>query len=625
MQSFFAELKRRNVFKVGVAYTIVAWLLIQVIVSIEAPLHLPNWSDTLIIILLAIGFPVALILAWAYEMTPEGVRKTQAATPEENIPGHSNQKLNYFIIGMMALAIAFLVIDNYVLVDRTSEEIGVRSEEDTIETTLSATEDPAVSLTDRLANSIAVLPFENLSPREEDAYFAVGLHEEVLNQLAGLSNMNVIAGTTMRHYANTEKSMEAIAKELNVETVMEGNVRYADGRVRVTTQLIDGREGVNLWSDTYERDFKDIFSIESDIAMNVANAMLVAFSLEEQEEIEKIPTESTQAYALYLKAIENIRQFGSTDRTIDFLSRAIEIDPEFAEAYGQRGNIETTLLVNAPNWNAVSRSNRINLLQRARQDTETALRLNPDSGLPHSTRGVLLAYRWRFTESREDFERALELNPNDPEVLAGYGFFGVLVGDPDEAIQIGRRALDLDPGNPLIHYEHALALRFAKRPDEAVAASRQAAKIKPDDMGIAFAVSSAEVQSGKFREAEQSLRLTEELFHSGNYNGVMLAWFAEAYKQIGLQDRAMELFTEFSDWAIDQPVGEGTWAMAYIAINDYETALVRLNRAIEKISKGEADEGFWFLVHIYKNIYSDPVLEQPEFLEARRKLGSMYE
>ncbi len=274
--SFLGELKRRNVVRVAVAYAIVGWLLIEVSTTVLPLFEAPDWIAQVFAFFVILGFPLSLILSWAYELTPEGIKLERDVVAGERITHVTGRKLDFAIIGALVLALGFVVY-NY---ESGDDEV-------------------AVSV---LPNSVAVLPFENLSPDPDEAYFATGLHDEILSQLAKLSNLSVISRTSMLRYADSDLSIPEIARELNVGTVMEGSVRYADDRVRITTQLIDAATDEHLWSETYEREFSDIFAIESDIAMNVANALQAEFSLEEQQRIEEIPTDSPEAYALYLRA-----------------------------------------------------------------------------------------------------------------------------------------------------------------------------------------------------------------------------------------------------------------------------------------------------------------------------------
>ena len=260
-----------------------------------------------------------------------------------------------------------------------------------------------------LPNSVAVLPFENLSPDPNHAYFAAGIHEEILNHLVKLSALNVIAPTSMRQYANTEKSIPEIADELNVETVMGGSVRYAGGQIRITTQLNDGTTGAHLWSETYTRKFDDIFAIESDIAMNVANALEAEFSPEEQASIEKIPTQSPAAYGFYLRAQV------ADGTTFDFLiDRAIAIDPDFARAYAAKAYRKTFDLIGAGGAgpDEAQESERI-----IRSNAQKALDLDPTLGTAQASLAVPLYVNWRGVEAERAFQKAVASSPNDVNVL----------------------------------------------------------------------------------------------------------------------------------------------------------------------------------------------------------------
>jgi len=251
--SFWEELKRRNVVRVGIAYVVGSWLVIQAADTLFPALQLPEWSVRFVIALLLLGFPIALILSWAYELTPEGLRKSADVTPAQSITRTTGRKLDRIIIVVLALAVVFLVLDNYVMrEDSATTAEGSRAATDAGAAVPDASTDttaPAGGLaatTERLRDSVAVLPFANLSPDEENAFFAIGLHDEVLNQLSKLSNLSVISRTSMLRYADSDLSVPEIARELNVETVMEGTVRYAGNRIRVTMQLIDAATDQHL-------------------------------------------------------------------------------------------------------------------------------------------------------------------------------------------------------------------------------------------------------------------------------------------------------------------------------------------------------------------------------------------
>jgi TolB-like protein len=282
--SVWGELRRRNVFKVGAAYLVAAWLLAQLVGLVEEPLALPSWFDTAVLVFLAVGFPIALLLAWAYEVTPEGIKKTRHVPLEESIRGLTGQKLNYIVTGLLVLAVALLAVDSYVLRGRA----GPRDTENraALQAAAEATLAPPAPARDVLPSSIAVLQCDNFSTDPDNAFFAASLHEEMLNQLVKLRNLNVIARTSVLQYSGTERpSITQIANELRVASVMECSVAYGDDRIVISVQLINGDTGVHVWSERYNREFKDVFGIQADIAMNVANVLAVEFSAEEQQAI----------------------------------------------------------------------------------------------------------------------------------------------------------------------------------------------------------------------------------------------------------------------------------------------------------------------------------------------------
>ena len=484
MASFLSELKRRNVFKVGVAYAIVAWLLIQISATVLPTFDAPHWVLQTITFVIILGFPLALFFAWAFELTPEGIKPTQAVVPEESITRTTGQKLNHIIIGLMALAIAFLVIDNYVMKEDSSQKTEVRSEESDVKTKQKNISDTDKQIEEEiLPNSVAVLPFENMSPDKNNAYFADGLHEEILNQLAKLRGLNVIARTTMRQYAETDKTPEQIASELKVQTVMEGSVRYADGVVRVTAQLIDGKKDVHLWSETYDRPFKDIFGIESDIAMNVANAMAVAFSTEEQAQIEKKPTNSTEAYnhlilaqslyndeggggAVDLEAADRLRR-----RILEEYQKAVALDPDFGLAW-----VRMAQFMNNVTYNAVAQSLPWDQ-QQLQEVTQRAYQFAPE--LPAAS--ILLSgtyvnqRQWQLAENMLQ-DALARVSPNDYQAIRSYGYFLVSVGRANDAISYLEHAARLDPSVRELNSILAFAYEAAGEDTRAMAEYRAIAE-----------------------------------------------------------------------------------------------------------------------------------------------------
>jgi len=397
----------------GIAYLAAIWVLIEVANTLVPIIGAPPWILRALVFSAALGFPLALVLAWVYEWTPEGIRTTSELEGSGPVR-FLGRKLDFAIIGLLVLAVGVLLVR-------------------------SPLEDQAAVL----PNSVAVLPFDNLSPDTNDAYFATGIHDEILNQLAKLSALNVIARTSVLRYADERPSIQQIANELNVEAVMEGSIRYADNRVRITAQLIDSGTGTHLWSDTYEREFDDIFAIESDIAINIANALEATFSPAEAASVDLVPTENTRAYDFYLSGLDYFNRSDDdlTTLAVQQFQRAVDEDATFALA-----------------WAALARAHLIMYLQgrdrsderlaMARQAVDTALALAPEAGESH------LAMAAYHANGEQDYPAALaelaiaeQRMPGKPEVYETLSYIQRRANEWTSAVANMARAIELDPRN----------------------------------------------------------------------------------------------------------------------------------------------------------------------------------
>jgi TolB-like protein/Flp pilus assembly protein TadD len=615
---FLAELKRRNVVKVGVAYLVIAWLVAQVVSLFAPALRLPDWTTTLVVLVLIIGLPVALLLAWVYELTPEGVKRTADVPESESITHVTSQKLNYMITGVLALVLAVVVVDNYVLDDSaslTSAVSGESSAAGTAPSALPAQTEPTPSASPvgaMLRNSIAVLPLENLSPDPNNAYIAAGLHEEILNQLAKLENLNVIARTSVLQYADDKPPIDEIARVLKVESIMEGSVRYAGDRIRVTTQLIDSRTGAHLWSETYDREFDDIFAIESDIAMNVANAMGAEFSIAEQTALETPATSSPAAYALYLQARELGRTVlpGSMETMLALLDRALELDPAFARAYAERARIYAAQFVNTNLGTAAAAGDRAALEQRVRENIEQALALDPKNPDARVVLRQVNVTTWRWADYSETLDAAEEriLQAAPLWVLSW-------MGNHADAVRIAQKVTELNPNNGAAHVNLGVVYTYAGDRAAAIRSVERGLEIGADNLiGLNWLAYNA-AALGNEDEALAHLQRLERLL-GVNRPLVYLPELAYAYSRIGRSDDVARLFAEIEARATGADVGVGTWAMAYLAVGDEEESLRYLEAAAEKARKHEPDQGLLALMGLKMNFLADPRLEEPRFAEA---------
>jgi TolB-like protein/Flp pilus assembly protein TadD len=563
-------------------------------------------------LIIILGFPLALVLAWAYELTPDGIKPTASVAAADSITSATGHKLNYAIIGTLLLAVMFFIVDGYVLDDHAENAVAAAS----------APADARPNLPEVLPNSVAVLPFENLSLDPANAFFATGFHDELLNQLAKIRDLNVIARTSMLRYAGGTKTIPEIAAELNVETVMEGTVRYADGNVRLTTQLIDAGTGAHLWSGTYTRPFENVFEIETDIAMEIAAALEAEFSLAEQQSISaNSGTESPEAFALYVRAVERWQATGPTPeglaRVEADLNQVVAFDPGFAQPYAVLADIYAERLftdIGTPdNW----QSQRTAISNRAEEHANTAIRLDPSYGYPHAALGKIHQQNWRDAAAREAFDRAAQLGPNDPETLIEYAWFSVSSGRYEDALDAARRVVALDPNNADLRFRAGVTSAMAGDYDRAIALYGESIQIDPAFEFASLYRGMTLATRGRPAEALPYLQTAEQLIGSLE-SGWVASQLAYAYALAQRPDDARRVFDRVMRLSADRRVGPLSWAWAYLAVGDQERALEWLNTAARDRAP---DEGSFFRNNFKRNSAGDPVLEQPEFVEVRSRLG----
>ena len=461
-RNFFAELKRRNVYKAAVAYAVVSWLLIQIATQIFPVFSIPSWAVRLVIICLSIGFPVALVLAWVFEFTPEGLKRTEDVAPHESIVSTTSRKLDFLIIAVLLLVITLLVLDRW---GRGP-----------------APQSPHIS---GFEKSIAVLPFENMSDAKENAFFADGVQDDILTALAKVADLRVISRTSVMGYpANANRDLREIGRVLGVAHVVEGSVRRDGGRVRVAAQLIDTRTNAQLWAESYDRDLADVFAIQSEIAQQIARALQATLSPQEKSAIEKQPTKDLEAFDLYTRA-------GTTRLTVSFgplfqktmleaielLNQAVARDPAFLLAWCELAAAHDLLYFNYDHTPA-----RLALADNA---VQTAFRLRPDAGASRLALARHLYHGYRdYDRARIELENARLTLPNSAEVFALTGFIDRRQGRWQESTRSLERAIELDPRNPLTLREMYVNYTHLRRYAEAAAALDRSLAIPPKDVLI---------------------------------------------------------------------------------------------------------------------------------------------
>lgn len=417
--SFVQELKRRNVFRVAAIYVVVSWLLMQIADVMFPALLLPEWAPTLLIAFLILGFPLALVFAWAFELTPDGVVRTVEVPEEQSITATTGHRLNYTIIGMLAIAVVFLLVKDIFFDER-----------------------PAIDTAGALDKSIAVLPFKNQSASAENAeFFAGGLHDELLTMLSRLGELKVISRTSVERL-DPNLSIPEIGQLLGVATVLEGQVQRAGDRLRINVQLIDTAEEGHIWANTYDSELTatNIFEVQGDIARTIADALHAKLSPEEQEAIEAVPTRNTAALENYLMGVQlkNRRSYAALEEAKPYLKEAIRLDPEFAEAWvalaDTYGSQASTGAISSKEY-----------LDGARSAVAAALEYGPELPEAHTQQAMLLWSEGDTAGAERAFRKALEIDPRNSMSLEQYGFYLRVTNRLEEARDVLKRSLETDP------------------------------------------------------------------------------------------------------------------------------------------------------------------------------------
>ncbi|MGC2627487.1 MAG: hypothetical protein WA269_11665 [Candidatus Udaeobacter sp.] len=448
---FFGELKRRNVYKVGVAYAVVAWLLMQVASQIFPFFEIPNWIVRLVVVLLVIGFPIALIIAWAFEMTSEGIKSTEAA----DVAGQRSRGVAWIYIVLIgaALSVGLFFVGRYTAGHSAPRPTGVAA---------------AVP-----GKSIAVLPLINESGDPKDEYFSDGLSEELIAALAQISGLKVIGRSSSFRFKDRKEEPKAIGEKLGVSTLLDGTVRKQGDRVRIVAALVNATDGIQLWTKTFDLELKDIFAVQQEIAKAVAESLRVTL-LGLKEKSAPMATNSVKAHNAYLQGhFYSVRRNAEDYRkAIDYFDQAIQFDPDYALAYAERSEV----------WTVVGdlTGQRSTAFPKARSDAEKAIALAPSLAEAHAALGWVRAFaEWKFAEGLSELQRAKELSPTNPTANDLLARVIVYTGRMKEAERQARQAVELDPLSAGTQFTLGRVLFYAGKLDEADAAGRKMAELQP--------------------------------------------------------------------------------------------------------------------------------------------------
>lgn len=437
--SFFEELKRRNVFRVGIAYGIASWLILQLSDILVPLLNLPESAQRFVLLLLVIGFVPALLFAWAYEMTPEGIKKEKDVDRSHSIASQTGRKLDRTIIAVLVLALGYFVYDKFLATPSIIGQPGREVVDSAIEESVSK---PTIAADEPGDKTIAVLPFTTRSTSEEDRFFSDGMHDDLLTQLAKIGSLKVISRTSMMEYRDTSKNLKQIGYELGVANILEGAVQRAGTQVRINMQLIDTETDEHLWAETYDRELSvdNLLAIQSEIAQAITKQLQATLSPREQVEIERKLTNNLEAMAAYRNAKVLSHFFIEADlqRAEDEIRHALELDPEFAAAWAQLAYIYM-----ARYW-GVDRDDNYRSIARDAIDKGRAI--SPDLLELDIAEGYYHYWGYRnYTDALAVLEPILKTYPNNDEILKVLAWVNRRHGNFDRSIEYMKRALVLAP------------------------------------------------------------------------------------------------------------------------------------------------------------------------------------
>ncbi len=433
--SFIRELRRRNVIRMAGLYLVGAWLLVQVASTLFPAFGVPGWAIRAMVIMLALGFVPALVFAWVFELTPDGLKRDAEVPPEASIAPQTAQRMDRIIIAVLLLALVYFGFDKYVLSPR-------RGQAQVAATTAAAAPAAPAATPASNDNSIAVLPFVDMSQTKDQEYFSDGLSEELLNQLAQIPQLRVIARTSSFSFKGKEAGVAEIAKALNVAHILEGSVRKSGETLRITAQLIRTSDSSHLWSQTYDRNLTDVFKVQDEISREVVAALKLKL-LPERLPDNTQRTKDPKAYEQYLLGQETARTGGraSAEAALAAFQRAVAIDPGYANAWAMLGNMQGTVsdFQDSP-------AQREAVIDQGLANADKAIALAPDLPVGYAVRGGLRhRLRWNWQGAQADFARALELDPNRATTLRNYAPVLHSLGRADEAVAVARKATVLDP------------------------------------------------------------------------------------------------------------------------------------------------------------------------------------
>lgn len=516
--SFLKELKRRNVFKVGIAYAVTTWVLLQLTDTITEILALPEWAPKLILLMLLVGFVPALILAWAFELTPEGIKLEKDVPRKSSITPKTGRKLDYLIIISLGLSLGYFIWESRFEQKSAEYEAAIAAQSTAAETITEPEPEPVpepLAETDLIVdeNSIAVLPFANRSADADDIYFTDGIHDDLLTQLSKIDAFSVISRTSVMEYRSTTKNLRQIARELSVANIMEGAVQRAGDRVRINVQLIDAKTDEHLWAEIYDRELttSNLFDIQSEIAQSIATALKATLTDSELADVADVPTDNVVAYDLYLQSKRFLQNETHQDyqASIELLSEALQLDSNFKQAW--------TGLALAHMTNYWLYGGDINDRDLALEAIERARTI--DNNFAELFVVESIYWYWGFLDYERalyKLEKAIEMMPGNSQAYMWRGWVSRRAGLWEQAVESMQMSLKLNPRVHFNWHEYGTTLQYLHNYAEARKAAQQSLGIDPDSFWGKSTLANILIQESG--DIEKAFPLTIGLQYSNDYD-----------------------------------------------------------------------------------------------------------
>lgn len=557
--NLFAELKRRNVYKVAVAYAVVGWLLVQVATQVFPFFEIPNWTVRLVVLAIVIGFPIALVVAWAFELTPQGLKRTEDV--DLIAQGHrKSQVWIYVVIAGALLSIALFFIGRYSV----------------------ATKSPLAPPSQSASKSIAVLPFANLSADKNDEYLSDGMTEELLNVLTKVKSLRVPGRSSSFAFKgkNEDDIFRKVGEQLHVNAVLEGSVRKAGEKLRITAQLVNVADGFHLWSETYDGDMKDILAVQSDVAKRVVQALQVQLGVDETRAFAKKATENPEAHRLYLLGRYHFAKFTRAGWTnaIHSYKEALQVDPNFALAYCG--------LADTYGWAGGQLMPGREAWAKETELAQKALELDPNLAEAHLSMGTALFSVLDPHASEKELDRAVELNPNLALIYDQYGWTFSELGRFDDAIAAEKKALELDPLSTFLNTDLAFFLYWARRFEEATTQIHKTLELDPNNAFAHSILGWCFIAEGNKAEGRSEFEKATTLDD--------LPWYISSVGYAcgvsGDRAKAEQVLRDLEELATQRYVSPANRAAVYLGLGEKEQALDWLEKAYE-----DRDPIFWWI------------------------------